>query len=83
MFVQPSLLQTGMTGIQKGVQGLEMSATNVVNAQTFDSEAASKENGRLLQGLVGLSVYEIQVKASAKVVEVADENIGTLIDIKT
>lgn len=82
MFVQPSMLQTGVSGIQKGVQGLQESAQKVVSVTHTDEGSAGK-NGQLYEGLIGLNVYEIQTKASAKVVKVADDLIGTLINIKT
>lgn len=54
------------------------------NENTTTSLAANGENNTvsLTQSVVDLRVAEFQAKASAEVVESADENLGTLLDVR-
>ncbi|OZG71510.1 flagellar biosynthesis protein FlgE [Hahella sp. CCB-MM4] len=83
-----NILNTGLQGIRQGVQGAEKAASQIARAGqsgSGDDAAASQGNDLytdLAEPLVDLKLYETSVKASAKVVKVADEVIGTLLDIK-
>lgn len=69
-------LQTGVQGVQQGIQGMEKAAGQIAQAAT--GEAGSV--GELAAPLVELKLYEQSVEASAKVVKTADEVLGTLLD---
>ncbi len=82
-----NILNTGLQGIRQGVQGAEKAASQIARAgQSGGGEEATAQSGDLYtdlaEPLVDLKLYETSVKASAKVVKVADEVIGTLLDIK-
>jgi len=59
-------------GIAQEINGPVTSATN----QSRDSAV------NLTQSVVDLRVAEFQAKASAEVIESADENLGTLLDVR-
>lgn len=72
-----SVQQTGLEGIQRGLQGVEKSANEIVKAGKIDDAAGSAS---FVEPIVDLKLYERSVEASAKVVQVADEVLGTLLD---
>ncbi|WP_020407595.1 hypothetical protein [Hahella ganghwensis] len=86
-----NILNTGLQGIRQGVQGAEKAASQIarVGQPTSGGDNNGESSGQsgdlysdLAEPLVDLKLYETSVKASAKVVKVADEVIGTLLDIK-
>jgi len=74
----PSLLDTARTGIQNGLNDLQTNASEIASKSTMEGENTKP----LLESLVDLKANVQQVKASAKVLHVSDEMIGTLLDIK-
>ena len=72
-----SIQQTGLEGIQRGLQGIEKSAKEIAIGSVTDS--ASGVNS-FVEPVMELKLYERSIEASAKVVEVADEVLGTLLD---
>jgi len=72
-----SIQQTGLEGIQRGLQGIEKSASEIVKAGTTDDASGSAS---FVEPIIELRLYERSVEASAKVVKVADEVLGTLLD---
>ncbi len=70
-----SIAAVGLAGIQ---QGLESAARNAEKASTALTEAG---DGDLVTPLVGLTLDENQVKASATIVKVAEELDQTVLDI--
>lgn len=80
MVISPnSALQTGLQGVQQGIEGAERSAREIVRAGTVDGPAGSNSND-VTESVVDLKLYERSVEASAQVVKTADEVLGTLID---
>lgn len=71
-----SVLATGVQGIHTGVAQANRAAGDIARMATGDDTVD------LATSLVALKSGETQVKAAAKVVESADEAIGTLIDIR-
>ena len=74
----PSLLDTARTGIQNGLNDLQTNASEIASKSTMEGENTKP----LVESLVDLQANVQQVKASAKVLHVSDEMIGTLLDIK-
>ena len=74
----PSLLDTARTGIQNGLNDLQTNASEIASKSTMEGENTKP----LVESLVDLKANVQQVKASAKVLQVSDEMIGTLLDIK-
>ena len=72
------LLDTAMTGIHKGMNDLHKNASQIAAKSSMEDESKRP----LIESLVDLRSNVQQVKASAKVLQVSDEIIGTLLDIK-
>jgi len=69
-------LQSGISGIQSGMQSLNQNAAKIASAETIQS------TGDLTEPLVNMLLDKQQVEASAKVVETASSMIGSILDIK-
>jgi len=69
-------LQSGISGIQSGMQSLNKNAAKIASAETIQS------SGDLTEPLVNMLLDKQQVEASAKVVETASSMIGSILDIK-
>jgi hypothetical protein len=69
-------IQTGLQGVQQGIDGVDRAATDIVRAGTVDSV----EGGEVVEPIIELRLYERSVQASAQVVRTADEVLGTLLD---
>ena len=72
------ILNTGLQGVQKGIEGAEEAASRIVKAGTVESAPAS--DASVVEPMVDLKLYERSVEASAKVVKTADEVLGTILD---
>ena len=72
-----SALQSAVTGIQRGVDGLNRDANTIARASVTESVSSPE----VLNALVNLQEDKLQVQASAKVVAAADETIGSLLDV--
>ena len=75
-----SLLTTGLTGIQKGNLGLNRAAQDIAKANNPQEPESGLTD--LTESLVDLQLQSHLVKASVGVVKVADDLMGTLLDIK-
>lgn len=73
-----SLHGTALTGIQKGMNDLQKNASEIASKSTMEGENTKP----LIESLVDLKANVQQVEASMKVLQVSDEMIGTLLDIK-
>lgn len=89
-----SALSSGIQGFQRAEDRANSAAEDIA-AQVAESRAAqeqlqsktvtplaSPEPNNLTQSLVELKVAEVQAGASAEVIKTADENLGTLIDVR-
>jgi len=74
-----SILQTGLQGVQQGVEGAERAASDIVRSGTVDGAAGSNSND-IVEAVVDLKLYARSVEASAQVVRTADEVLGSLLD---
>lgn len=68
-------LQTGIAGINNGLDGLRRNATEIARATTGDGTDTPR-------ALVDLRADQRQVEASLKVVKAADEMLGSLLDVQ-
>ncbi len=68
--------QSGLAGIQSGMQSLNRSAATIASADNLQS------GGDFTEPLVNMIRDEHQVKASTKVIETSGNMMGTLLDIK-
>ena len=72
----PSISQSGLMGIQRGLQQVTDAASNIATS-VGDINAAD-----LASNIVELKLGEQQVEASAMAIKVEDQVRGTLLDIK-
>ncbi len=73
-----SLQVTALTGIQKGMNELQKNAAEIAGKSTMEGENIKP----LMESLVELKANVLQLEASTKVLQVSDEMIGTLLDIR-
>ena len=93
----PSAFQSGLSGIQKAEQGVTDAAVQInrlnteqervadveAQPQQNTNDSAQQQNRPSLEAeAVNLIVNEKLAKANTKIIQTADEMIGTLIDTK-
>ena len=76
-----SVLQTGISGIQRGIRGAADAADKIAKTGV-DSNKKEDATNDIATAAVDLKQSELQVKASAKVVKAGDDMLGSLRDIK-
>lgn len=69
---------SGLTGMRNGLDGLQKTASQIASKETMQGDSPHE----LAESMVELKVNSNQVAASARVVQVTDDMIGTLLDIK-
>ena len=70
-----SAFQSGVSGIQTGMQSLNKNAAKIANADTLQSATD------LTEPLVNIIRDEQQIQASSKVLEASNIMLGSLLDI--
>ncbi len=73
-----NLNNTALAGIQKGMNDLQKNASEIASKSTMEGENTKP----LIESLVDLKANVQQVEASMKALQVNDEVVGTLLDIK-
>ncbi len=73
-----SALQNSVLGIQRGLQGAKKNAAEIASASQFNANSPKD----LAQSMVELKMNSLQVKASAKALEITSDTIGSIINIK-
>ncbi len=68
-------MNIGLLGMQRGLEDAEINSARVVNAFLPESTEDAVEP------LVALQLDKRQVEASARVVKIGDEMLGTVLDI--
>ncbi len=85
-----SAFNSGVQGFQRATEAADQAAVNIVASTSAAQEAdaasqvpASNEQNipDLNQSIVELKVAEYQAKASTEVIQAADDNLGTLLDV--
>ncbi|XQW84918.1 hypothetical protein ACOYR1_17610 [Thalassotalea piscium] len=90
-----SAFNSGVQGFQNAQEQANQAASNIAQAANFNEQAVTTENTPvsstastkandipdLNQNIVELKVAEFQAKASANIVQTADETLGTLLDV--
>ncbi len=77
----PSVIQTGLSGVSRGLENIQEIASDIAQVGTGDSED-QKTTIDLTQSVVDLQQQKLATQASAKVVATAEEVLGTLLDVK-
>jgi len=78
MNVLPTMLQAGLSGISRGQESLQDIATDIAQAGLKDEQDQTTD---LTQSLIDLKQQQLATLASIKVVDAADEVLGSLLDI--
>ncbi len=68
-------LQTGIAGINNGLDGMRRNAAEIARATTGDDTNTAR-------ALVDMRINQHQVEASVKVIKTADEMLGSLLDVR-
>jgi hypothetical protein len=84
-----SAFNLGVQGLQKANEDVYKTAENIASSASSAAVAnvneLAKQNGdspvNLTQSLIDLRVAEFQAKASVEVMQSADENLGSLLDV--
>lgn len=85
-----SAFNSGVQGFQRATEAADQAAADIVASTSVGQEAdavsqvpASNEQDipDLNQSIVELKVAEYQAKASTEVIQAADDNLGTLLDV--
>jgi flagellar hook-associated protein FlgK len=74
------ILQQGLNGLQNSSRSIQESAAELVRAGTVEPTTAKVTD--IVEPIVNIHKQQHLFDASAKVVKVADEALGALIDIK-
>ncbi|WP_144823380.1 flagellar biosynthesis protein FlgE [Marinobacter piscensis] len=74
-------LATGIQGIQDGMYGMENAARKIARTGVDGPQGSAATGNSLAEPIIDLKLYERSVEASSQVVKVADETLGTLLDI--
>lgn len=77
----PSVIQTGLSGVSRGLENIQEIASDIAQVGTVDTEE-QKSTVDLTQSMVDLQQQKLATQASAKVVATAEEVLGTLLDVK-
>lgn len=88
-----SAFNSGVQGLQKASEEVTESAREIaretaaseqseVDNSTPSLQAAETATTGLTESLVNLKVAEVQARASTDVIKTADENLGTLLDVR-
>lgn len=72
-----SVFGNGLMGVQKGWDTLNKASAQIARVGTSGDPMAD-----ITTGAVGLMQGKLQVQASAKVLETANQTLGSIIDIK-
>jgi hypothetical protein len=73
-----SALNSAILGIHRGMNGMRESAAKIASAGQF----STGNTDDMIEPMIDLRTNALQVKASAKAVEIIGETIGSIIDIK-
>ena len=79
------LLSSGLDGLARSRDGLTQSAKTIASGGQEPAKAdpltsVPSSDDAMLSAVVDLTIYEVQFKASAKVISTANDTVGTLID---
>lgn len=74
-----SVLQTGISGIQRGIRGAADAADKIARTGVEPTDDTATTD--IADAAVNLKQNELLVKASARVVKAADDMLGSILDI--
>lgn len=92
-----STFNAGLQGFQRATQDANQAASEIASADLFNRSAGDsaqveqalngasanqQQPANLTESIVDLRVAEVQARASAEVIQTADEVLGTLLDVR-
>ncbi|GAB1261492.1 flagellar basal body rod C-terminal domain-containing protein [Aurantivibrio plasticivorans] len=75
-----SVINTGLQGLQSSSREIVKSADDIVKAGTTERDNSNISD--IAEPIVNMAIEQQVFDASAKIVKVGDEMLGTLMDIK-
>ena len=78
MIIKP-IANSALQGIQRGVSGMRQNAAEIATPRTLGNKVANRDTVR---AMVELHQNSQQVATSVKVLQSADQMIGSLLDVK-
>lgn len=84
MQIPPSAFSSGFSAVQSGMNRVAEAGSDIArnSLPVLDSQAAPPAEPDLATSLVELKVGEREAAAGARVIETADQVLGTLVDIR-
>lgn len=85
MQISGSAFYTGLNTIQTGQQRIDQASVEIAGsslARSGQADAQSRSNADIADDMVEMTSGKLQAEAGARVVETADDVLGTLIDIR-
>ncbi len=84
MQIPPSAFSSGLSAMQGGMNRVAEAGSDIArnSLQVRDSQTAQPAEPDLATSLVELKVGEREAAAGARVIETADQVLGTLVDIR-
>lgn len=88
MEVSGSIFSSGISAVQAGQRRVDQAATEIAGAavnkpvKAGETSQFSDNKRDLATSLVDLQIGKVQVQAGAKVIQTADEVLGTLVDTR-
>lgn len=76
--IDTSAVQSALSGIQRGMDGLKKNAADIASAKQLDSENPVDQT----QSLLEMRENRTQVEASAKALQTIDQTLGSIINVK-
>jgi|GEM_PF-1305613 hypothetical protein len=74
-----SAITAGQNGLRQASDGITQAATNIAQQNTNTAELPSASDN-VASDLLSLNVNALSAQASAKVIDVANDTLGTIID---
>ncbi len=76
-----SIIQTGLTAIQRGAQGLQNAAAEIASVGHFNPQSLENPPKAIVESLLEAKVGSHQIQASFEVVKAGDEAIGAILNV--
>lgn len=75
-----SAFASGSLGLQRASSQIDQAASDIVSSTLADQSGELKAGVNITDSLIELNVADINAQASARVLSVANDTIGTLLD---
>ena len=76
-----SIFQAGLTGFERGMQGVQKAAGEIASASHSNLESSEKPVKEIAESLIDAKISARQAEASVAVIKAGDEAIGSILDV--